>query len=218
MPRKNNKRGKKKKSSGGRPTIEVSGMLSRMGLPIPRLPFLIGSATNLGAGKSVYPRSDYSIPIIPQILGIVAGGLTTNLSVQASSALIQNWAAFVALFGEFCLVGFTFELRMNNVVNPAGLVVVYVDEKSAAAPTAAVAFIAPHLEIVVSNTESPSRHMISWRAKDLADLNWVSTSSVEQPVWLKLFAASAFTGTLATTTGSVMLTGALQVCFRGFVQ
>jgi hypothetical protein len=181
------------------------------------LPFLIGAAGDLGAGKSVYPRVDLSIPIVPLFAGIVAGALSTVLSVQATGTLIQNWASFSALFGEFCLVGFTFELRLNNVATPAGLVMVYLDEKSSAAPTIAAAAAAPHLDILVSNTESPSKHLISWKARDLLDLQWTSTGTTEQPVWLKLFAATASTGTAAGTTGTVQITGALQLCFRGYI-
>jgi len=221
MPRKSS-RGKKKggrsnNASSNRPTIDVSGMLAGLGLPVPRLPFLIGSSNNLGASRSVYPRVDLSIPIIPSFAAIVAGGLTTVLSISASAALIENWAAFSALFGEFCLVGFTLEFRMNNVVTPAGLILIYVDEKSAAAPTFVNAASAPHLDILVSQTESPSKHLVSWKARDLADLQWTSTAATELPVWVKLFAAVASTGTAAGTTGTVQITGAVQVSFRGYV-
>jgi hypothetical protein len=212
---KNNK--KQRKGGKSRPTVDISGTLQKFGIPVPRLPFLIGSSRSLGAKQSVYPNVSLSIPIIPQFLGIVAGGLTTSLALVLGGTIIENWTGFDGLFGECCLIGVKLELRVTGVTTPSGLVIAYFDEKSAAAPTAALALAAPHVDILVSNTESPSTHMISWMPQDYLDLEWSATSAPSTPVWFKAFAAAASTGTAAGTAGQVIVTGALQVAFRGYV-
>jgi len=192
------------------------------GLPVGRVPRLIGSATNLRANNTVYPRMvKWDVPITPTFYTMTAGNLAVSLPIQFSTlagSTFQGQA--LALFSEYCLVGFRFELRINATANPSGLIIVTVDEKVATAPTDSV-FATPHLELICTNTESPSRHMISWRAKDYLDLDWTSTSSgADVPCWLKLFgstaAAPAGTGTTGTTTCQVCITGSLAMCFRGF--
>lgn len=172
---------------------------------------------SMGPKASVYPNVSMSVPLIPQFLGIVAGGLTTNLALTLGATLIENWTGFVGLFGECCLVGVKLELRITGVATPSGVVICYFDEKSAAAPTAAIALAAPHLDLLVSNTESPSRHVHSWLPQDYLDLEWSSTAAPATPVYWKAFAATASTGTAAGTAGQVVVTGALQVAFRNYV-
>jgi len=220
MPRKSS-RGKKKRPSGpangGRQVVDVTGMMARMGLPVPRLPFLIGSNKNLSARDAVYPAMvKLDFPIEPQFTSLVAGAVATVIALNY--ALIENWTNAAALFGEYAIVGFRGELRISNVVNAAGLVLVYMDEKSSSAPTAATATGADHLERLVSNTESPSAATISWMSTDYIDLEWTATGNSTTPAWLKIYAATGTTGTTATTTGQVIVTGAISLCFRGYVQ
>lgn len=214
--KKNNKQQKRKPSSG-RPTLDVSGFLQRMGLPIPRLPVLIGSATSLSSRNAVYPRLvKFDIPIDPVFVTLAAGNLASVINIQITT-LCSNWASFQNLFSEYSVVGARFELRVNEVTNPQGLFLAYIDEKNSAAPTAAIALSSPHLEGLISQTESPSRHMISWKAADVLDIDWTPTSSgADVPAYLKLFSNTASTGTSATTVGQIAVTGALALCFRGF--
>lgn len=197
-----------------------SGSSRFVGLPNGRVPRLIGSATNLSAANSVYPKMvKWDIPIIPQFYTMTAGNLAVALATQMST-LCSLQGTLLALFNEYCVVGFKYELRVNATANPSGLIVVSVDEESGAAATAAV-FAQAHLEIMVTQTESPSRHLVSWRASDYLDLQWTPTSSgADVPSWLKLFASTAAapngTGTTGTSTCQIAITGSLAVCFRGF--
>jgi hypothetical protein len=192
------------------------------GMPVGRIPRLIGSATNLPAGSTSYPTMvKWDVPIIPTFYTMTAGNLAVSLPIQFTT-LCFNQSQILGVFQEYCLVGFRFELRINATVNQSGLIVVIVDEKVATAPNDSC-FATPHLELICSNTESPSRHMISWRAKDYLDLDWTSTSSgADVPCWLKLFASTAAapagTGTTGTTSCQVCITGSVAMCFRGFEQ
>lgn len=158
----------------------------------------------------------HDIPIIPQFFGIAAGGLTSVLALDVTN-LCQNWASLAGAYAEFCLLGARLELRLNNVVTPSGLIVAYVDERSNAAPTISAAASQDHLEMLVSNTESPSRHLIDWKPSQLFELDMTQTSSTAINSWLKIFASTASTGTAAGTTGQVSVTGAVCVRFQGWI-
>jgi hypothetical protein len=219
MPRHPKRGSKRPKQSGGnqRQVLDVSGFMNRMGLPVPRLPFLIGSATNLPDQLSVYPSNvKLDFPITPQFFNITSGALSTYLAISTNLCTLA--ADFIALFNEYSVVGAKFEMRINNAINQAGLILVYIDEKSLSAPVAAEAVARPHLELVVSNTESPSRHTIEWKARDYLDLQWTATNVATTPAYLKLFASTAATGTSGTTAAQVCVTGAISMCFRGYAQ
>jgi hypothetical protein len=156
-------------------------------------------------------------PIIIQTASIAAGGVTLALQCNVNT-LVENWATrFAALFGEYAIVGIRLEIRISNVAVPSGLYIAFFNEKGTAAPNAVEALNTPHIEGLVSNTESPSRHMISWMAADYLDLDWQDNlASTYTPVTFKIFASSAATGTQATTTGTIIITGALALCLRAY--
>jgi hypothetical protein len=213
----NQKSGKPKGSRPGRPTLDVSGFMSRMGLPIPRLPFLIGSDGNLSPVAAVYPRMvKLDFPIIIQTASVVAGGVSLALQCNVNN-LIENFSTRVgSLFGEYAIVGLRIEVRVNNVAVPSGLYLAYFNEKGTGAPTIVEALNTPHVEGLLSNTESPSKHLLEWKASDYLDLDWQdNAASTYTPVTFKIFASSA-TGTQATTTGTLSISGAVALCLRAY--
>lgn len=185
-------------------------------LPRPRIPTLIGSATNLGSRASVYPAMvKLDVPILPAGPNLVAGAVASFTALDRSN--IPGFGSrFQNTFNEYCIVGAKLELRVNNMVNPAGFIYAFLDEKTFAVPTLAEAQQAPHLEIMATNTESPSRHTIEWKARDYADLTWLDVSVTTTTVCVKFFASVAGTLTTAATTGQIIVTGSLAVCFRGY--
>jgi hypothetical protein len=218
MPKRSLGNGKRRNhaSPGQRQTLDVSGFLNKMGLPVPRLPFLIGSDKNLSAGKSVYPKMvKLDFPIIPQFLTLATGALAQSIALNLT--LINLGTPLASVFAEYAIIGAKLELRVNATATPQGIYLAFIDEKSGGAPTAAVALDAPHIEGAISNTESPSAHMISWKAADFLDLDWTSLTVSETPAWLKVFASTSATGTSASTGAQIMITGALALCLRGYV-
>jgi hypothetical protein len=183
--------------------------------PAGRLPITLGSDRALSAVQSVYPRVRLDVPIIIQKLGIAAGATTTSTVIDKT--MIQDWATrFQTLFDEYCLVGADIEIRLSNFVSAQGVILFYLEEKSSAAATLASAMASPHLDVLVSATESPSRYRIKWVAQDLTDLAWSDTSTTVTPVYLKQFASNAGTGTGAATTFDVIISGTLAFEFRGY--
>jgi len=208
-------RSKKNKKSAQRPVVDVSGMLQRLGIPVPRLPFLIGSATSLGAQRSVYPTWSVSIPLGLSKVSLVAGACATAINIDET--LVPSFTTrFASTFREACILGAKLEIRVTNVVNPAGIAFVFLNEKTFASPVSTEAQDAPHIDVLIAPTESPSRHMLDWLARDLLDIGWSPIASVATPVAVKVFAAVATTLTTATTTADVLISGAIQMGFRGW--
>jgi len=192
-------------------------VLSTLGVPPPRLPKLIGSALSLSAQLAVYPRLvRLDFPIAPVLAPIPAGAVAQSIPLQ-TALLSADAQTLIGAFGEYCIVGAKFEIRVNAVTQSSGFVIVYMDEKIAAAPTAANALQSPHIEVLITQTESPSRHMISWKAADFLDLQWTSTSAPGVAAWLKVFASVVNTFTAAGTGAQVIITGSLAYCLRGYV-
>jgi len=219
MPRRTKKRGKKRQQGNSTtPTqIYIDGPWGmRLGLPIARLPIKLGADRKLNANSSVYPLVNLDVPMVFNSLPMAAGAISSVLSIDRSQ--ISNFATrFGALFDEYCIVGMKLEVRLNTVGNPSGLMAVYLDEKSSAAPTGAPANGANRLDMAVVSTESPSRYEIDWKARDYTDLAWTATTTTVTPVYVKFFSSVATTATTATTTCNVLVTGTLACCFRGYV-
>ncbi len=207
------KRGRKTRKNA-----QLSNM-STLAIPKASLPKWVGSATDLTVASSVEPRALYiDIPTFPvqyqQVVGTIAA--TTNVN---PATLIYNWATkFAQTFKEYCVVGACFELRFINVsAQPQGFVLVALDEESGAAPTFATVQALPHLEVLCSNTENPTKHLIQWIPQDIEDLDWIPTSAPVAPCYIKAFADPATTYTSAAGQGQLFLTGSLRVAFRGLV-
>jgi hypothetical protein len=206
----------KRGANTGRPVLNVSGTLQSWGIPVPKLPFLIGSATNLTPKQSIYPSVSFSIPITPQKVSLVAGAAASAINIDET--LIPNFSTrFAGTFREAAVVGCRLEARVTNVVNPAGIAVIFFNEKVFASPTDAEQKDTPHVEVMISATESPSRHMLDWLPQDYLDLQWSNISSLGTPVAVKVYASVAGTYTTNTTTADVILTGAMQFAFRGWI-
>ncbi len=189
----------------------------RVLLPIPRLPRAIGSNKDLKVGDSIYPsRVNLDVPITPFQVTLVAGAVASSTALD--SALLPTFSRFSNLFREYAIVGARLELRLLNVPGAAqgGFIAAALDESSNAAPTATI-LQAPHVEMMCSGyVTEVDAHLIDWKASDVTDLDWTITSTNLQPVWLKIFAATATTLTAAGNTASVLVTGALALSFRGY--
>lgn len=189
-------------------------------LPIPKLPLRIGSDTSLGVGRSIYPvLNGLSIPIGPTQSSMTSGAMASVISINPS--IVNQWSTrYAATFDEYCIVGLSFEIR--SFVTPgsadqAGYGAFFLDEKDSAAPTASNMFASPRIEVMNPSVYAPVPHYIEWKASDVADLNWLSTSiTANTPVYLKGFGSTADTFTTTGTNINYVITGTLAVSFRGW--
>lgn len=210
------KKGKKKGAKEG-PWGQITLGSFRAEFPQPRLPRLLGAAKALSAGSSVYPTINLDVPISQMIVPIVAGAAATSLLIDQSK--VSNFVTrFGGLFKEYAIVGARFELRMNNVVQGAGVMGVYLDETSPTVPSAASTLDSARVDVLISPQFSAGgSYRIDWTPRDILDLDYVSTGTVFTPIFLKAFTNTANFNTLAATTGDLLVTGALAFTFRGFV-
>lgn len=212
MKRNNNSKAPKQNSPWGQ--IRLGSFKAEF--PQPRLPRILGADRHLGVGTSVYPVVKLDVPIIQQNLSIAAGALASVVPIDTT--VIQNWVSrFQTLFREYAICGARLEIRMNNVVINSGLVCAYLDEQTSGAPTAAEAEGRGRLDILCAQQFQPGSYTIDWKPRDILDLDYTNVGTVFTPVWLKLFASNAATGTQATTTGQVVITGTVAFTFRGYL-
>lgn len=154
------------------------------------------------------------VPIIAQAPQLVAGSVAQAIALDTT--LIRNFSSrFASLFREYAIVGAALEIRPNEIVNPAGVAYVYLDEETATIAALAEAEDRPRIDMLLANQSVPGAYRLDWKPQDLLDLDFVSTATNFTPVWLKIQAATA-TGTSASTTGQVVITGSLAFEFRGY--
>ncbi len=203
-------------NKGGGNMINVTAGRFRMEMPMPRLPRWLGTPS-LSANNVIYPRVNLDMPTTLQVLGLAAGSLASSTNIDSS--LIPNFATrFGATFKEFAIVGCRFELRLTSTSTPQGFILGYIDEFSNAAPTSTSLNYA-HVEVPLVGTSVDSTgsiHKIEWVARSYADLTWDAIGTSGVVAYLKLFASSA-TGTNASTTATLLVSGAVSICFRGYI-
>jgi len=157
---------------------------------------------------------DVPIALPPSL--IVAGALATSIGLDITR--VNAWATrFAGTFREYAIVGARLELRMNNVAVTAGILAAFLDEETAAAPTATQALNRPRLDVTVGPVFEPRAYHLDWKPADILDLDFVDTGTTFTPVWLKLYTDQTNFGTTASTSGQVIITGSLALEFRGYV-
>jgi hypothetical protein len=180
------------------------------------LPRNIGVLGILSSKNSVYPQMlKLDFTVTPQIITAAAGLVATSLSISLGTFVTPAITNSLVLFDEYCIVGAIFEIRIVNLSNPGGFIIVVIDEKLAAAPTFASVEDKPHLE-VLNQANIDKKYVVKWKAADYLDLQWTPVAINATPAYLKLLSSVAGTGVSAASTYQVTVTGALAVCFRGF--
>lgn len=220
MPRKGRKKTKSVASHSGGDNgrmVDVKGPGGfQLRFPIPRLPGWLGAADRLRADAAIYPRVDLDVPIAPFVQVVSAGALAGAYAVDVSS-IVPQWAArFSNLFREYCVVGLRLELSLVTVSNPAGMVLVFVDETLATAPNAGSAYT-PHMEVPLIAYPDGRTQLLEYRPSgSYTDLQWTATTAPVTRQWVKFFASNATTLTGVTTAASIVCRGTLALALRGY--
>jgi hypothetical protein len=179
------------------------------------LPITLGSDKALGVNQTVYPPLiKLDVPMNLNQFAVSAGNMAQTANLDISQ--IQNWSTrFAALFDEYAVVGFKGELRVNSCTTPSGFISVAIDEKSSATPTVAILNSA-RLDIACTTTEYPNKYHINWVARDYTDLVWTDVGTTLTPAYIKFWAQPASTGTQTSTAATLLLSGTLALCLRGY--
>lgn len=211
--KKQNKKNKNQGNQGPWGQIRLGGF--RAEFPQPRLPRLLGAARSLNDSLSVYPHIKLDFPLRQQKASIAAGNVAQNVSIDVT-ALLTNWTHIATVFREYAVVGLKLEIRMANVVNGAGVVAVYLDESSATAPSAAEAMRRARLDVLINQQTVPGSYMLSWTPRDLLDLDYTASGTAFVPIYLKVYTDTVNFNAGSTTTGDVIITGAVALDLRGY--
>jgi hypothetical protein len=139
----------------------------------------------------------------PVLLTASAGAIVAQAIGADPTASILGWARFSALFDEYRIIGV--DCILIPLSDPAStnscLLTGWWDEVSTAAPTANEAQ-ERELDIMCPSVVGATyqTQKMSWRARDLADLKFVGTTTSFQPVTAKIYSANAVWGKLTGTT------------------
>jgi hypothetical protein len=214
MNRQNNKKNKNNSQTSPWGVVRLGSF--RAEFPQPRIPRLLGAAQNLSSRLSVYPQVRLDVPIIQLKASIVAGAVAAVFPLDIS-AVANFGTRFGALFREYAVVGAALELRMNNVVQGAGVTACYLDEEAGGAPVAIEALDRPRLDVLTSPQFQPGSYKLNWTPRDILDLDYVAVGTTFTPVYLKVITNVANFNSIAATTGDIIITGALAFDFRGYI-
>lgn len=202
--------GKKRSNKGS--TKRSRNLVS---LPQPRIPKDIGSGSGLSFNNAIYPRLiKLDVALAPVIISVTAGAVAQviNLQIAASPML----GTLLTIFNEYCIVGARWKIRQITTATPQGCVWVSLDEKISTTPTFALLENKAKDEIFLTTATDIDKHIVKWKALDYVDLAWYAYNVQSYPVYLKVFASNAGTLTNVATAATLLITGSMAVCFRGY--
>jgi hypothetical protein len=162
------------------------------------------------------PLAEHWIPQATSVLATTVGTgvIAVNIAAGAVVTNTTQWAArFGSTYEEYRTVKVCATFRFFSVLNP-GLVCVWFEEKSAAAPTAASALEKAVMRLSASSSAKPMT--IHWTARDYIDLDYSSTGTLESPVNLKIYTDTTNFGSNPVVTSYLQVEVKALVQFRGF--
>jgi hypothetical protein len=213
---KGGKKGNKGKSKGGGGSwgrIQLGGFSAVF--PKPSLPRLLGT-NNLAASNAVYPRVYLDLPVVAQSVAMSSGAVAAYINV--ASTIISNFSSFGDCFAQFTILGARFEVRPTVVASGQGMVLLAMSDESTGAALGAPVANLPHIEVPIppTLTNQPIVQRLDWICREPNDLQFYSTGSTEASTSIQVYAATATTGTGASTSSTLYITGTVRVCFQGF--
>jgi hypothetical protein len=215
MPKKGGK--KKGRNGGANPSswgsIRLGGFSAVF--PKPSLPRLLGT-NNLAAGSAIYPRVYLDLPITPQSIAVSSGAVSTYIAIGAS--IIANWSDWENVFAEFTILGARFEARVAVCASGQGMLCLGISDESIGAALGSGTLNLPHIELPIPPTlvNQPQVQRIDWICRTPNDLQFYPVASTEASTSIQAYAATATTGTGASTSATIWITGTVRVCFQGF--
>ncbi len=139
--------------------------------------------------------------------GVIADSISCDITA------VEDWARYSGLFEEYIIMKVDMIVNCFSSSNP-GIFRCWFDEKSSAAPTASQAKQEGVMTFACADVFRP--HVLTWRARDFADLDYVATSSTFTPVYFKTYTNNADYGSSAVATPYASIALVFSVRFRGF--
>lgn len=145
----------------------------------------------------------------------VTTGVIAVTYAVAPVANIFGWATrFQNSFEEYRLLGVRFYIR--PITASTGVTKFWFDEKSTSNPTANEAQERTVVAVLPNtNANVASAKMVSWRARDLLDLEYSAIGAATQPVNFKIYTDTASFGAPVVATTLWLIEPEYHIEFRG---
>ncbi len=171
----------------------------------------------LGVVRS-FPGQPVAKHLVQSFNTILTTTVTTGVIAQALSmdpvTRISNWATrFQSLYLEYRVVKARARVVCFSSNNP-GTLLMYWDEKSNAAPNNAQASETSMRRIAAADVFR--EHNMSWKARDLLDLQYTATDTSFNSVYWKVYTDAANNGSSIVATAYATVDFKLTIEFRGF--
>jgi len=143
---------------------------------------------------------------------VTTGVLQTSIALDSSH--LNGFATrFGSTFDEYRILGVNVKIRP---ISPAtGVTRYFFNEKNGTVPSTVDAYERVGLTLSNSNANSSSTRTMSWRARDLLDLQYTPIGTNFTPVWLKIYTDLDTFGAPAVATPISYLEVDFLVEFRG---
>ncbi len=149
-------------------------------------------------------------PAVKVTTTVTTGAIATHVSLTPS--LITDWTTRFACFDEYRVTHIAVEFRCFSSINP-GVIRAWLEEKSTATPTAALAAVNRGITFPASAVERT--HMLKWQATDYGDAEYTSMSGIAGTVYLKIYTDNAVFGSSTVATDYLAYKVQFTVQFRG---
>jgi hypothetical protein len=129
--------------------------------------------------------------------------------------IVSDWAnRFANTFEEYRVVKAKFFVNVFSTANP-GLLLQYVDEKVATAPTAAAVNERALVRYSAADVVKP--HILTWRPRDVTDLVYTPIGSPFVPAYFKIYTDNANFGSSIVATPYLSYYTKYKIQFRGLL-
>ncbi len=177
---------------------------------IPRMEGRLLSDGPAYAGQQSFRVKMTGAPL--QLTTTVSTGLIAGVYTIETSNISGFSVRFGSTFDEYRILSAKFMIRSMSV--STGVSVVWFDEKSNSSPTSNEA--SERIGQRICNTSSrPDPKPMTWRARDLLDLQYTPIGTVSTPAFLKLYTDNANWGSPTTATLLWILEPIITIEFRG---
>jgi hypothetical protein len=144
----------------------------------------------------------------------VTTGVIASVISMDPTTIITNWSTrFASLYHEYRVVKARARIICFSATNP-GTLLSYWDEKSNAAPTNAQSSETAFKRIAAADVFK--EHDMTWKARDLLDLQYVASGTASNPVYWKLYTDAGNNGSAIAATNYATVDFRLLIEFRGF--
>jgi hypothetical protein len=150
---------------------------------------------------------------IPLSFTVTTGIVSAAIDFAATVAVLDWTPRFTQLYEEFRVVSGEASIQMMSSSN-TGVMCFFWDEKTSTAPTAGAA---NERALIRKSCSDITKAVVTWHARDLADLAYQPIGTTYHPVFLKVYTDTANFNAPITAIPAVVISCRLIIQFRGFV-